>query len=380
MSITERLSPDGARVLLRDLVAKLRGQKVSYPLGYLASLDGARGFMTIAVLIAHTRMALFEGAIVYMDVFFAMSGYLITSILLKDYRKHGRISLKKFYMRRVMRLYPALTAMVICFVVLSWFFATDFRERLTEALVSWFYLMDYWSPVSAFIGVGAEPHYTGHTWSLAVEEQFYLIWPLLLICLLRFSGVTVRTAMIILGLALVFWLWRIFLAANGATIMHLYRAFDTRADALLLGCALAVLLNAIDISAYPRFWKACAVSLLPIAVMTLIACLTLNHHMRWYYYVSPLFGAIPGVIAVLGLLHPERTFMHRLYEHPVPVFIGRICYGLYIWHFPIFAWVVTWAQPRYIVTFLVGWPLTFAVATLSYYLLERPFMHARPGV
>ncbi|OQW55292.1 MAG: hypothetical protein A4S14_13205 [Proteobacteria bacterium SG_bin9] len=380
MSITEPISAaDRLRVWVRGLIATLRGQSVSYPLGYMASLDGARGLMTIGVLVAHTRMALFEGAMVYMDVFFAMSGYLITSILLKDYQKRGHIRLKNFYLRRIMRLFPALTAMVICFIALSWFFSDNFRERLIEGLVTWFYLMDYWSLISPLIGIHAETVYTGHTWSLAVEEQFYLIWPLLLICLLRFSGVTVRTAMIIVGLALAFWLWRIYLTVNGAPIAHLYRAFDTRADALLSGCALAVLLKAVDISAYPRLWKACAMALVPIAALSLIACFTMNHHMRWYYCVSPLFGAIPGVISVVGLLHPERTFMHKLYEHPVPVFIGRICYGLYIWHFPIFAWIATW-RPLYITTFLVGWPLTFAVATLSYYLIERPAMHARPGV
>jgi len=73
--------------------------------------------------------------------------------------------------------------------------------------------------------------------------------------------------------------------------------------------------------------------------------------------------------------------MHKIQEHPVPVFIGRICYGLYIWHFPIFTWIEGWAgQYRYGMILLIGWPLTFAVATTSFYLIERPFMRARPGM
>ncbi len=78
--------------------------------------------------------------------------------------------------------------------------------------------------------------------------------------------------------------------------------------------------------------------------------------MRWYYNVSPLFGAI---ISVVGLLHPQRTAMHAIYEHPVPVFLGRICYGCYIWHFPIFVLLSAWAPRgyRYMIVFLIGWPL-----------------------
>src|SRR5579871_4319273 len=105
----------------------------SYPIGYIASLDGARGLMTLGVMLAHTRMALFGGAMVYMDVFFVMSGYLITSLLLAGERKHGKIELRKFYIRRFLRLQPALTTMLAFFLLACWFFAGDFKARLTEA-------------------------------------------------------------------------------------------------------------------------------------------------------------------------------------------------------------------------------------------------------
>ena len=342
----------------------------------MAGLDGARGLLTLGVLLAHTRMALFSGAMVYMDVFFTMSGFLITSLLIKDFQKRGRISLKNFYLRRFMRLYPALTAMVVVFIALSWFLSDRFDILLTEALVSWFYLMDYgWALEQIPV------YYTGHTWSLAVEEQFYLLWPLVFIGLLRLSGLTVRTACVIFAMALLFWGWRFWLTYNGASIAHLYNAFDTRADALLIGCALAVLLKVIDIADHPLISRFCALAMLPIALGLLAAGFTMDPNYRWYYYVSPLFGAFPAVIAIIGSLHPDRNLMHMIQEHPVPVFIGRICYGLYIWHFPIFTWIEGWAgQYRYGMILLIGWPLTFAVATLSFYLIERPFMRARPGV
>lgn len=376
MSI-ERISQAGSfGGWVRGLPERIRGKEIAYPLGYMASLDGARGLLTLGVLLAHTRMALFSGAMVYMDVFFTMSGFLITSLLIKDFQKRGRISLKNFYLRRFMRLYPALTAMVVVFLALSWIFSDRFEVLLTEAMLSWFYLMDYWW------ALGQPPvYYTGHTWSLAVEEQFYLLWPLVFIGLLRLGGLTVRTASIIFVMALLFWGWRIWLTYSGAGIDHLYGAFDTRADALLIGCALAVLLKAIDIADHPLAWRLCALAMLPIALGLLAAGFTMDHNYRWYYYVSPLFGALPAAIAIVGSLHPDRNLMHMIQEHPVPVFIGRICYGLYIWHFLIFTWIVGWAgEYRYGMVLLIGWPLTFAIATLSFYLIERPFMRARPGV
>jgi len=347
--------------------------KTTYPLGYLAALDGARGLMTLAVLTAHTRMTLFAGAMIYMDVFFAMSGYLITSLLIADFQKRGSINLKKFYLRRFLRLYPALAMMVMALVVLSLFLSDDLQGRLTEAAAAFFYLMDYWGLLG-----GGDVRYTGHTWSLAVEEQFYLLWPLTLILLLRLWGLSRRTVLTIFGMAGLFWLWRMWLTYNGASTGRLYDGFDTRADSLLMGCGLAVLLKIVNLADYPRMSKLLASSLMPLAAASVALAFFVDSNMRWYYYVSPLFGAIPGVICIAGLLQPQRTIMHQIYEHPIPVFCGRICYGLYIWHFPIFTWIVSWAQPRYITVLLVGWPLTFGAATASYYLIERHFMRARP--
>lgn len=376
MDVGSDLQTFGFGELVRGWLERIHGKEITYPLGYMAGLDGARGLLTLGVLLAHTRMALFSGAMVYMDVFFTMSGFLITSLLVKDFQKRGRISLKNFYLRRFMRLYPALTAMVVVFLALSWFLSDRFDILLTEALVTWFYLMDYGR------ALGQIPvYYTGHTWSLAVEEQFYLLWPLVFIGLLRFSGLSARTACVIFAVALLFWGWRIWLTYNGASIDHLYNAFDTRADALLIGCALAVLLKVIDIADHPLIWRSCAFAMMPLALGLVAAGFTMDPNYRWYYYVSPLFGAFPAVIAIIGLLHPKRNLMHAIQEHPIPVFIGRICYGLYIWHFPIFTWIEGWARHyRYGMILLIGWPLTFAVATLSFYLIERPFMRARPGL
>lgn len=348
------------------------GNRSGYPLGYYPAFDGVRGILTLGVLAAHTRQALLPGAIVYMDVFFVMSGYLITSLLLADYRKRDRIDFKKFYARRFMRLYPALAAVCAVLLLVAWF-SGKFWMHLIDAAVAFFYLTNFWRAYS-YPGIW----YMGHTWSLAVEEQFYLLWPVTFALLMRFFGATWRSLAILLIAAAGFAGWRIWLAAHGASVPRLYNGFDTRADSLLVGCALAVGLQLVDLARYPRVCTLLAWSLLPLAAFELWCGLTIRDSMRWYYYWMPLFGTIPGAIVLLALLQPKRTFMHALYELPVFVFCGRICYGLYLWHYPIFSLLRGEFRLRYYQVFLIGWPIAFGLAIGSYYLIERHFMRARP--
>jgi peptidoglycan/LPS O-acetylase OafA/YrhL len=347
----------------------------AYPIGYVPALDGVRGLMAIGTLTTHTTLSQFGGAAVYMDVFFAMSGYLITSLLLVDYGKRGRIDLKKFYVRRIMRLYPALAVVVAGVVVLCWFFSAEFTARLTEAAAAFFYLTDY------RIGLGfARGYYFPHTWSLAVEEQFYLLWPLTFILLLRLWGLTWKTAAAVFALAAAFTVWRCYLTYTHVPIRWLFFCFDTRADSLLIGCGLGIVLKLVDLRDYPRVSKLLAWSLVPTFCFECACAFLVDPRLRWYYYVSPLFGAIPGIICIGGLMQPNRTFMHRVYEHPIPVYCGRVCYGLYLYHYPIFQLVKQWAPSEHVqpVVLLVGWPLAFVAATASYFLIERRFMRARP--
>lgn len=348
--------------------------KASYPLGYVPALDGIRGLMTIGVLLAHTGVsALFDsGFIIFMDVFFTMSGWLITSLLIADYQKNGRIRFTKFYLRRYMRLYPALIAMLLALLCIAVVASPEVNLRLLEIGVGFAYLTDYWRALN-----GPGVLYTGHLWSLAVEEQFYVLWPPLFALVLRRSGLSWSTVAIIALGASGFALWRIWLTSHSAEVAYLFTALDMRADSLLIGCGMAVALKLVTLAHYPRLCRWLMLSLLPISISLVIAGLTLRHHLRWYYYVSPLFGAIPSAIVIAAILQPQRNFMHRLYEHPIAVFCGRICYGLYIWHWPIFQ-VMREMHFHPLGVLLIGWPLTFALSIASYYLIERRFMRARP--
>lgn len=353
--------------------AAVRPAATDYPLGYLRSLDGMRGLMTLAVVGAHAGLypRYLPGAMILMDMFFAMSGYLITSLLLKEFGRRGRINFGKFYVRRLARLYPALATMLAAFVVACWFLAGDFRPRVVEALIAFFYVNNYWTVI-----VPTPVPFTGHLWSLAVEEHFYLVWPLVLSMLLARYGATRRVVALILLGALAFALLRIGLVHAGVSTHALYVLSHTRADAFLWGGAAALLLPLLKLEMRPRLCDILAWSLVPMLIFTLIAMNRLHPDMRWYYMVSPLFGAIPAVIALAAIVQPRRTFMHAFYETAPLVFIGRICYGLYVWHVPIMAPLHA-AYGRAAMIF-IGVPLTFAIATASYYWMERPFMRARP--
>jgi peptidoglycan/LPS O-acetylase OafA/YrhL len=344
-----------------DLLRRWSATDRAYPLGYVHALDGARGLMTLGVMAAHTRPALLPGASLFMDVFFAMSGYLITSLLINDYRKRGAIDFKKFYLRRFLRLYPALSAMLVALLIGALLFSSELKMRLIEAGVTFLYISNYWLVFSR-MGVW----YTLHTWSLSIEEQFYVLWPLAFAMLLRRFGLSWRVVAVTLGAAIAFALWRAWLTYDGATMDRLHVSFDTRADALLIGCALAVTLKLFDIKAHPRLCAALALSHLPLTLALLCGAIFLDDRYRWYYYATPFVAAVGAAVGIAALQQPRRLIIRPILEHPVPVFCGRICYGLYIWNFPIIALLRYDLHLNYFTAFLIGWPINFALAIASY--------------
>jgi peptidoglycan/LPS O-acetylase OafA/YrhL len=351
-------------------------RKQVYPLGYSPGLDGLRGTMTVAVLLAHIRHPLAPGAFVYMDVFFVMSGYFITALLLRDRDREGSIQFRRFYARRFARIVPPFAAMIAAYVAFGWLLLPDRRSTLVDAGMSFGYVMNLWNagllpPVHI-----ARQTYLGHTWSLAIEEQFYLLWPALLALLLRIAGRGWRLCGSILAIALGCWAWRAWLTSAGASWPRLYNGPDVRADALLAGCALAIALPLVRLDARPRLERIVRLTAWPLLVLfAVLVHVLVSYQGRFYYYAgSVLLGVVPGVLFVAILTRPAQTVLHRVFEHPVLVFLGRIFYGMYLWHFPVFA-VMNWHYGfRAGTRALIGLPLTFGLALLSYVLIERHFM------
>lgn len=340
-----------------------------YPLGYHAGLDGLRGTMTLGVLAAHLRETWCPGAFVYMDTFFLMSAYLITALLLKGWKRDGSIHFGRFYLRRVLRLFPAAYAMILAFVLFAVPFLGDAAGHLKQALVAGLYVSNWTRAYDVPM-----PQFLGHTWSLSIEEQYYLLWPLLLAGLLRLAGLRLRTVAIVLGVALAFSLWRAWLTFEGASISRLFNGTDTRADALLIGCALGIALALPQVKSNAVLQAFCRRAALPCVAILLAAGYLLDWEMRGFYAGGTVFFMLVSATLVAALVLPQRTIAHRVFELPPLVFLGRICYGLYLWHFPIYNVLRFGFELPLAGVAGLGVPLTFAAAILSYRYIERPFL------
>ena len=309
-------------------------------------LDGLRGVAILLVLASHAHVPGFarEGGAVGVGLFFVLSGYLITSILVAEHARVGRVGFRTFYLRRALRLFPALGALLLTVVVASVVFhiqpGPPTRLGPTVAAVV-AYVGNWYQALGNPLGI------LGQTWTLAVEEQFYIIWPTLLV--LAMAVVSPRTAgILILGLAILITPWRLVLLGIG-DIGHVYFGTDTHADALLVGCAIAILGTRL-----PARWGWAA-------IIALVAV-----DMAWP----------DGTLAALALGLPLTAFLGwvavascpgRLAWAPL-AYVGRISYGLYLWHY-LFIWSG------------LPWPVvlavSFGVAMLSYHLLETPFLRLK---
>ena len=349
-------------------------QKQYYPLGYAPSLDGLRGLMTIGVIVAHVRYPLVPGSILYMDMFFVMSGYFITSLLVRDMERHGAIRYGEFYRRRFARILPPFAVMLAIYLLYRLFFFPKFSDAVIDASLAFAYVANWWR---AFGWPGVA--YTGHTWSLSIEEQFYLLWPITLMALSRMLGVSWRLIGAIVALALAIWIWRIYLTSTGAPFWRLYNGTDTRADAFVAGCALAVFFKLVPLGRLPRFERFLPKLAWPLLVFCLFTTFFFVEFQNpIYYYVGiALCGIVPGALMLIVLLRSSGTILHYIFERPEPVFLGRIFYGMYLWHFPILMIMKDQFNAPNLVRFLIGFPLTVLMATLSYAYVERHFMRTR---
>jgi peptidoglycan/LPS O-acetylase OafA/YrhL len=313
-------------------------------LGYRPALDGVRGLAILLVMGAHFGLGLPQGGRIGVTIFFALSGYLITALLLAEHTKTGRIDLKAFWIRRGRRLLPALFILVAAFLAYH-LFRGGIRQAIPAALITVFYLANYAANFHVNLGLLA------HTWSLAVEEQFYLWWPLALIVLLAWWPKAISRLVVVaaIGIALIK-IW--------SFTTHTSFFFPiSRGDALLGGAALAVL----GISRVR--WA------FPIGLIGALAISFVPGDPPWIYVVA----AALGVLIVAGA---EGSF---LAWSPL-VFIGTISYSLYLWHQPaeriLKAIFPTYPLPVMIVIDTV---VSLGLALGSYYIIEARFRKRRTG-
>ena len=359
-------------------------ERAPRPWSRLTGLDGLRAIAVLAVLAYHAGFDLAQGGFLGVEVFFVISGYLITALLLAEHRRAGRIDPVRFWLRRARRLLPALFCLLAVTLAVAIVAVPGEIARLRpDALAALAYVTNWHLIVgdqSYFETVG-RPSLFMHLWSLAIEEQFYLAWPLVLSVLLvagRRAGLALTVAGAV-GSAV----WMAVLFQPGTDPSRVYYGTDTRLTGLLLGAALAFLwvpaTTASDDGTIPRIWASRRVGRL-VDVLGVAGLATIG----WLFVAADAFepflyrgGLALVAIATVGVIaaavHPRSRVGPWLDVGPLR-WVGTRSYGIYLWHWPIF----TLTRPGIDVALdplpllVVRIALTAAVAELSFRFVETP--------
>ncbi len=356
-------------------------------LGYVPGLDGVRAIAVIAVMAFHGGISRASGGFLGVDVFFVLSGFLITSLLLGEARHAGTIRLGSFWARRARRLLPALL-LVLCFVGLYAWLAVPqgtYPGLRLDSLATLFYVANWHFILEgqSYFTAALAPSPLTHTWSLAIEEQFYLVWPLVVLALVKLRrGPASLLCVALLGTA-ASTIWMAVLYRHGVNPTRLYYGTDTHAMGILCGAALAAAFALLSRGADPAGLRARGAASVGVQAGGLAGLLVLAYlfvevtgKTAWLYQGGFLVAGLATAAVLTSVVTAPRGPLAVVLGWRPVRYVGRISYGLYLWHYPLFLWL---NSER---TGLGGHKLlavrvvvTFAVATASFYLVERPIRH-----
>ena len=352
---------DGRCSVLHNQNQQITRQGRSAPppaLPYNPALDGLRAVAILLVMLSHAHAPLFDGAFYGVDLFFVLSGYLITTLLLQELQYSGRVDYWRFYRRRLWRLMPALVLFLLAYCVFAPLLWPGLTNIYSDALVSLLYLADYG------IAFFDSPDTLLHMWSLSVEEHFYLVWPPLLVVLARVAqpGKLWRP---VLALFLLAWAWRVLWVLLDQQFYEIFFRFDTRATGLLAGSLLATLLLE-----RPAWFETLRQRL--VHFMWLVLAVPLLMAQAWDDMNTMVWGMTvvecAAVVLLLALLE-RRGAMYEMLSAPALVTLGKLSYGIYLWHYPVVRYLR--ANLPWPAVVVLGLGISTALAALSYYTIER---------
>ena len=342
------------------------------------ALDGLRGVAVIVVLLYHGGATWMRGGFLGVDLFFVLSGYLITTLLLVEWGRKGSINLRGFWARRARRLLPALALVLVGIVVYALAFAaaTQMNSIRNDGLASLFYVTNWrfiFSDQSYFEQFAA-PSPLRHMWSLAIEEQFYLLWPFIMVGLLRWRPKLRSLTRIFVGGALASAALMAVLFTPGGDPSRVYYGTDTRAQALLVGAALAALLLRLRTrrDGPPRPAPVVRAGLVGLVVLVVMLVIT-KDTAEWMYRGGYLLAAIACALVITAAVQPSRNLVRAALSPPPLRAVGLVSYGLYLWHWPVY---LTLTEDRVGLggtgLLLVRLVVSGGFAVASYYLVELP--------
>ena len=363
---------------------------------YLPGLDGLRALAVVAVMLYHAGVSWMPGGFLGVEVFFVISGYLITLLLIGEQERRGRISLRGFWARRARRLLPALIALLVAVATVSAVlpYLSESLAKLRDELFWGFFYGSNWFQINenlSYFDNQGRPQLLRHLWSLAVEEQFYIVWPLVMVVVLRVFRERlpkVGLAFFVAALASTVWMMVLYDPLNPNRV---YLGTDTRAGGLLLGAALATVWRPYAIMRSPLRTKGRILDLVGLAGLLLLALTHWKFHdvvivdgeIRGYdllYRGGFLLVGLATVMVIACTTHLRSFLGQRVLGIAPLVWLGTRSYGLYLWHWPVFMLLrpgavdeggdVDW--PGWLVM-AVRFAVTFALAEASFRMIERPF-------
>ncbi len=354
-------------------------------LPYMPGLDGLRALAVVAVIAYHSEIESVPGGFLGVEIFFVISGYLITALLLEEFNLNRGINLRQFWVRRARRLLPALFLYIGGSVAFAYSMADDVVPTKGEVLSTLGYVYNWFGIFQeiSYTDVFERKNFFHHLWSLAVEEQFYLLWPVLLLCLQKHINRKVTISLLILGItSSAFLMWTMYQPFEDP--LRVYYGTDTRASGLLIGALLAYIWRPWSVEKSKLFPKGKDASfLVGIAAIGILVWANMHYTLlmpdadqlfRGGFLITSTVTAI--VIACVVI---PNSYLNSILGLAPFVWIGKRSYGLYLWHWPVFQLT----RERVDVD-INGWELfavrmfvTLVLVEISYQCVERPIRERR---
>lgn len=345
---------------------------------YMPGLDGLRAIAVLGIIIYHLNKQWLTGGFLGVDTFFVISGYLITSLLLKEYDDTGIIKLKSFWIRRLKRLLPAVIVLLMVVGTATLLLKSDNIIRVKHDIIAAiFYVSNWWyiaKDVNYFEQFSFMP--LKHLWSLAIEEQFYMFFPVILVTLLLTIKKRYKIGFIFWGVSIISLGLMMFIYSINGDHSRVYFGTDTRLQTLLLGVILAFLWPPFKLkNDPPKVVKYVIDSIGSLSFIVLILLFfIINDETNWIYDGGFYLISILTLFIIASVVHPS-TWIAKIFSNPVLVFIGKRSYSLYLWHFAVISFVhsyyVDGQIPVYV--YFIDISLTIIFAELSYRFIETPF-------
>lgn len=352
------------------------------PPTYLPAIDGLRALSILAVLAFHgvgfLDLLLGKNGWLGVDIFFVISGFLISRIALAEIENRGRWNVRRFFLNRILRITPAIWVLLSVYAIVNPHESASNLDAILLAVVN---LTDYDVALGFKHSIDSG---LAFCWSLAVEEKFYLFFPLIILLYRRF-----RTPLVMLGLLTVAEMWKFIQINLGADSLRMLGAFDTRFDEILIGCLVASLLDRKN--DFPLIFKVLgqplASTALILVILYYIRCfvlpstlVSLSQKHLWWLFLMPMFAALVGLLLLsltISQQNGKACLLSRVLSCSPLRFIGKISYSLYLWHSFAFLLVLNSTVP-------LGWPLDTAksllavlFALISYSVIEQPFLRIK---